>query len=992
MLKSLRMRLSLTVLVSLFFLSFFPVSAQALRETICFNPDWRFTKSDPPGAELPGFDDSRWETVSTPHSFNDTDTFDDWALPNLQGEGSQWGGRTWYRKHFTAPENWRGKTVIIEFEAVRQVAEVYLNGRRIGKNSSGFVPFAFDLTPFLEIGRPNVLAVMCDNSFAVSKKLKKKNEPSVLDEARLPWNNPQWHPAHGGIYRNVWLHVLDPIHLTLPIFSDLGTTGTYVYGTDVTADSANIGIESEVTNATARDAVVKLTAEVVDRGGRTVLQLNNTGNLAAGEKKVVKLSGPLAHPQRWEPAYPYLYSVKLTLEADGKIVDRTAVPLGLRSVKFDVATGFSINGHLLKLHGWGQKPTSEWAGLASAYPDWMHYYTVRLMQEAGGNFIRWGHCAGGPAQIAADDQYGQITDQPGVDGESDIKNEAQWKIRAAAFRDTLIYYRNNPSILIWEGGNQKVTNAHARELRGYKDQYDSNGGRAYAHRRADATTGRYMEVSIGTEGSHEERQLPVVEGEYDREESPRRVWDRLTPPNENYRGRGTYNLTSEQFAVNEVSQWWRRIGSDPAHCGGANWIFSDSTSGGRDTSEVTRASGEVDAVRLPKEAYYACTGMFRSTPTAFIIGHWNYAPGVVKNVCVVSNQPKVELFINGKSAGLGTQSDQYLYTFPNVMWEPGEIKAVAYGADGKPAAEQKKITAGPAVALRITPMTGPTGLRANGSDIVLFDVEAVDAKGNRVPTVEQKVDFTLAGPGIWRGGYNSGKINSTNNTYLDIEAGINRVAVRSTLVPGTITLHASSEGLAPATQSVEARPVQISNGMTQERPAVPEQGTITPYDPSAQPKLIVSAQAAADPTQGRFIDNYSYSGPTSSAMLQRDAEKGKKAFADQPDVFADLPASLQGADYLQLPVADKDYQALDLISLTVGPASVVTIAVDSRQTPLHWMKSGYRKTAETIQIGAITYSLFEHAAAAGTTLTLAGNSEGPSTHTSTMYIVFVKAK
>ena len=234
--------------------------------------------------------------------------------------------------------------------------------------------------------------------------------------------------------------------------------------------------------------------------------------------------------------------------------------------------------------------------------------------------------------IEAGDQLGLMAEQPGVDGESDTVGAA-WKVRAAAFRDMIIYFRNHPSILIWEGGNQKITLAHVKELRGLMDKYDPHGGRAYAQRRADQTDAQFMDVCIGTEGGREIPRLPVIEGEYDREESPRRVWDDFSPPNFGYpeaKGRSDYDLTSEQYAVNEVAQYVLKVGA-PNHCGGANWIFSDSTSGGRDAAEVARASGEVDGVRLPKEAYYVCQTMFRDDPQVHIIGHWNYPCGNKKN-------------------------------------------------------------------------------------------------------------------------------------------------------------------------------------------------------------------------------------------------------------------------------------------------------------------------------------------------------------------------
>src|SRR5579859_3440164 len=136
--------------------------------TLNFNPDWKFIKSDPPGAQATDFDDREWTIVSTPHTYNDTDTFDHFSPGGMHGETNQWSGRTWYRKTFTLPESLKGKRVYVEFEAVRQVAEVYLNGHYLGAGKNGFIPFGFDLTPYFQFGQPNVLAVMCDNRFMIS--------------------------------------------------------------------------------------------------------------------------------------------------------------------------------------------------------------------------------------------------------------------------------------------------------------------------------------------------------------------------------------------------------------------------------------------------------------------------------------------------------------------------------------------------------------------------------------------------------------------------------------------------------------------------------------------------------------------------------------------------------------------------------------------------------------------------------------------------------
>jgi beta-galactosidase len=163
----------------------------------------------------------------------------------------------------------------------------------------------------------------------------------------------------------------------------------------------------------------------------------------------------------------------------------------------------------------------------------------------------------------------------------------------------------------------------------------------------------------------------------------------------------------------------------------------------------------------------------------------------------------------GKST---TPRNGYIFGFPQIAFAPGKISAVAT-ANGKTVAQDEIETAGDAKAIKLTPHIGPNGLRADGSDVVFYDVEVVDAQGRRCPTDEARVDFKVDGPAIWRGGYNSGIPHSVNNQYLDTECGINRVAIRSTLTPGTITLTATRDGLAPATVKVESKPVQITGGL-----------------------------------------------------------------------------------------------------------------------------------------------------------------------------------
>ena len=234
--------------------------------------------------------------------------------------------------------------------------------------------------------------------------------------------------------------------------------------------------------------------------------------------------------------------------------------------------------------------------------------------------------------------------------------------------------------------------------------------------------------------------------------------------------------------------------------------------------------------------------MQNDKPDIHIIGHWNYPEKTTKTVYVAAAHcDQVELFLNGKSLGVSNKPydfiDQYkgservqgseilagvntgyIYAFPDITFTPGTLKAVAT-MGGKVVAQQELQTAGEPKAIRLTLHIGTKGLQADGSDVALIDFEVVDAKGRRCPTDEERVDFTVTGPVIWRGGFNAGKLNTTNNLYLDTECGINRVAIRSTLTPGAITLTATRKGLKSANLKIESKPVEIADGLM---PAMPQ--------------------------------------------------------------------------------------------------------------------------------------------------------------------------
>jgi hypothetical protein len=346
---------------------------------------------------------------------------------------------------------------------------------------------------------------------------------------------------------------------------------------------------------------------------------------------------------------------------------------------------------------------------------------------------------------------------------------------------------------------------------------------------------------------------PVWAHEYMRDEGPRKFWDELTPSY--HKDSPDYNRDQDSYVAEVVRRWYDYYAARPGSGtrvtdGGVNIVFSDSNTHYRGDNNYRR-SGEVDAMRIPKDGWFAHQAMWTgwvdiAKPMLHIDGHWNYAAGTVKTVTVVSSAEKVELLLNGRSLGFGQQSSRFFFTWPGVKWEPGALKAVGFNAVGKPVVTGELKTTGTPVALRLSKMTGPGGLKADGADLAMFEVEVIDANGLRVPTALNMVSFKLEGPAEWRGGLAQGSsvpvpryvdppdakgqpvANPTpllhEDNYilarsLPVEGGVNRVLIRAGIVPGKITLTAWAEGLRGISVTFESMPVAVHNGIATVMPA-----------------------------------------------------------------------------------------------------------------------------------------------------------------------------
>jgi len=803
------------------------------RVTYNFNSNWKFIRQDVPAAIDPAFDDSLWETVSTPHSFNETDSFRV-IIDHSGGDRGTYKGLTWYRKHFKLPAEAAGSKVFIEFEGMRQAGDIYLNGRPYGLYENGITGYGVDLTSGIQFGdHDNVLAVQVDNRTTYKER---------ATDIPYRWNANDFNPDFGGINRRVWLHVTGKIYQTLPLYYGLNTTGTYIYCTDfnISGHTCKVTVESQVHNATADRRVpqtsVTLSATVVDKEGTVRATFTGTGvAIGTGAKTVLTASGPLTNAKFWSPDDPYLYDVYTTLTVDGKVVDVVKTTTGFRKTEFKGGVGTGgvyINDKFVYLKGFAQRTSDEWAGVGVGYPEWMHDFTAKMIRDSNANYMRWMHVAPQKVDVESFDRFGIVEVAPAGDKEEDAMGR-QWDQRVEVMRDTIIYLRNNPSILFWEAGNTGVTAPQMEQMVAMRKELDPHGGRVMGCRSlrepGAVAAAEWSGTMLGQPyDANVRNREPLIETEDFRDEGARRYWDDYSPPYFGFKKgpNDTWNYNSETFALAQIKRYWqfwsnRISNTDPEHskfAAYASIYFIDSNADGRqDSSEVARVSGKVDAVRLPKEAYFVERVMQSEKPDIHIIGHWTYPANTTKNMYVVANNlDAVELFVNGVSKGKVTQPENgYLYTFPNIAFAPGSIKAVGYKGSTVVAQHELK-TAGAPAAIRLTLHTAPGGMRADGEDIALIDFEVVDANGERCPTDDARVDFawsstgrtvSATGPAIWRGGYNSGKTNSTNNLYLNTEDGINRVAMRSTLMPGTIKLTATREGLKPATITFDSKEV-----------------------------------------------------------------------------------------------------------------------------------------------------------------------------------------
>jgi beta-galactosidase len=413
----------------------------AVRVVQNFNQSWKFKRADVTGADATAFDDSSWDNIGLPHSFN---------LPYFMN-AKFYAGYGWYRKHFTVPTSWTGKSVFLEFQAAFDQAQIYVNGKQVGEHIGGYNGFSIDISSAIKTG-DNVVAVRLNNNW----------------NAQIPPITGD-HTFQGGLYRDVNVVVTDPLHITW--YGTWVTTPTLATNS---GSSSTVEIKTEVQNNRSAAVNATLKTDIVDKDGKVVATISSQLPIDAGKTVTFDQTTPaISTPSLWHPDHPTMYKALSYLSDGTGTVDQFTTPFGFRWSSWSATDGFSLNGS----HYWiqGGNVHQDHAGWGIGVSDSALYRDVKMVKDAGMNFIRGSHYPKAPAFADACDQlgilfwsencfWGGFGGGPGgwsYSGSYPSSSADYDKYDAnvlASLTDMIRIHRNHPSIIVWSMGNEDFFN------------------------------------------------------------------------------------------------------------------------------------------------------------------------------------------------------------------------------------------------------------------------------------------------------------------------------------------------------------------------------------------------------------------------------------------------------------------------------------------------------------------------------------------------------
>ena len=764
------------------------MAQESPRSRESFNLGWKFVKyfnasdesvttgKEPENLQLPSVNDNNWRSLDLPHDWAIEGPFSD-TLENNTGL-LPWKGIGWYRKHFTISDNDKGKRIYVDFDGAMANAKVWMNGKYVGEWPYGYTSFRLDLTPYIITGKENIIAVRLDT----------KN-----------WDS-RWYPG-AGIYRNVWLVKTSQLQIanngvfctTPEIKKERGML------------SVEAEVESHLSDpvpVTVKALVYKLNDKFEASPTPVAESVVVTATIPGMKNHDFRFDIPVKDPVLWDIYKPELYRVAVIVMQGTTITDKYETNFGFRTLNFTARDGFLLNGKRVEVNGVCNH--HDLGALGAAFNTRAAARQLEILKEMGCNAIRTSHNPPAPELVDLCDKIGFLIQVEFSDTWRIGKKRNDYNILFNAWhvedmKAMIRRDRNHPSVFMWSIGNEvpdqqnpylatelkaivksedntrpvtsgcndsnSGTNGFQKTLDVFGINYHLGDYKRFYDLKDNANLGLISTESASTVSSRGEYFFPIVQGDL----------------NNNLPGKGIFQITSYDVAypawASTPDQQWTLLDKFPAAMGEFVWTgfdyigeptpyYGDMTGlkpnswGYKETLKMlekegvkevpSRSSyfGIMDLAGFKKDRFYLYQSRWRAElPMAHILPHWNWPErkGLVTPVHVYTSGDEAELFLNGKSLGRKKKGEfEYRLKWDSVVYQPGELKVIAY-KNGAKWAEDVVRTTEKASVLSMTadrPVVHP-----DGSDLIFITVRIEDKNKQLVPKSNNQLNFSIEGPG-----------------------------------------------------------------------------------------------------------------------------------------------------------------------------------------------------------------------------------------------------
>lgn len=792
------------------------------RNIVLLDKDWKFCNKDITLAFEKEFNDSQWQKVNVPHDWAISGHFNmniDAQFVKVVEDGDSVTklrtGRTgalptfgvgWYRKSLPISNTDKEKRIFIEFDGAMSLAKVYLNGNFVGEWPYGYSSFAFELTKYINFEDKNILSVRLEN----------KPESS------------RWYSG-AGIYRNVRLVKTNKTHVA--------HWGTYITTPQVSAKSATVNIKTQIITQKGSEDVSLIT-EIKSPDGKIVGKQRTTAKKNTDSINFIQTL-KLDKPALWSIENPNLYKAISKVFVGNRQVDEYITTFGCRSIRFDKNSGFYLNDKPMKIKGVCLHHDLGPLGAAVNYRATLRQ--LEIMKEMGANAIRTAHNPASPELIHICDSIGMLVHEEAFDEWKTGKNKNGYNLyfdewHERDLQNMIRRDRNNPSVIMWSIGNEireqdmACGAEYARKLTAICHREDPTRPTTAGFNNHNAAIKNGLAAGVDLVGfnykpqdykqKHEKHPDFVLYGS----ETASTVSSRgeYKFPVKEIRGVwyndyqvSSYDMEFPSWASTPDTEFQAQDDNDFI-LGEFVWTGFDYLGEPTPFNEGTPARssyfGIVDLAGLKKDRYYLYQSKWNEKPVLHLLPHWNWPERVGQKVPVYcyTNYPKAELFVNGKSMGIKQKDKSNKYTRYRLMWndviyQPGEIKVVAYNENNQQMDEKIIRTASEPFSVKL--IADRNRLNADGKDLSFVTVEIVDKNGNLCPRADQLLFFEVFGNGKLKAISNGNAIDQTSfsSNYMRAFNGKLVAIIESNETAGEITLKVFGSRLEAQTITISGK-------------------------------------------------------------------------------------------------------------------------------------------------------------------------------------------